>query len=139
MERPARPTHGLRFAEPEKTPTGQFEYGATTIRRSALLLLFARYGDLWWMRHTAVSQKSSPICNLMRILDSQRGSHAHEMAHEGEFLYQLHLPGTHCIGSWSGVFYSFFSKLTAPNYNLMGHPGKFVRSPMALTCGSLGG
>ena len=95
--------------------------------------------DLWWMRHTAVSQKSSPICNLMRILDSQRGCHAHEMAHEGKFLCQSHLPGTHCIGVWSGVFYPFFLKLTAPNYNMMGHTGKFVRSPMALTYGSLGG
>ena len=61
--------------------------------------------DLGWMRHTAVSQKSSPICNLMRILDSQRGCHAHEMAHEGKFLYRSYLPGKHCIGVWSGVFY----------------------------------
>ena len=43
------------------------------------------------------------------------------------------------MGVWSGVFYAFFLKLTAPNYNMMGHTGKFVRSPMALTYGSLGG
>ena len=75
-----------------------------------VLLLMWGILDLGWMRHTAVSQKTSPICNLMRILDSQRGCHAHEMAHEGKFLYQLHLPGTHCVGSWRCVFYS--SKLS---------------------------
>ena len=65
------------------------------ITYEALLLLFVAYLDLGWMRHTAFSQKSSPECISHENLDFQRGCHAQIMVHEGIFLYQSYLPGTH--------------------------------------------